>query len=436
MHPREHVELVRETSAAGAAFDLDTPTSPGTWEAALHAAGAGCAMVDALLSGEAPTAFCALRPPGHHAEPSRAMGFCMFSNAAIAARYALGSGISRVLVLDWDVHHGNGTNAALHDSADALFVSLHRYPFYPGTGPLSDVGSGEGTGFSLNLPLPGGSGEEEWLSLMEHVVAPVAAQFRPELVLVCAGYDAHRDDPLGGCALENSSFGELGRWSRLLGERVGAPVGCLLEGGYDLDALSGSVAATMEALTDVAPSRGRFPRGRWWTGRPSRSAASGRSDPYFRAPTITTSFASPARSATSGSRVPTCSIPVCLARARAGSSEPLAYWTANSPTPPGALVTSPILNPFCARPRAYFLAAPAVGTPLSTATGPRLASASAAFAGGSPSVSVFGSVSVVVVRSVVVRSVVSGAVVAVRSRASRWLAGPLATSWSASSEAA
>jgi acetoin utilization deacetylase AcuC-like enzyme len=255
VHPREHVELVRETSSRAAAFDLDTPTSEGSWEASLHAAGAGCAMVDALLSGEAPTAFCALRPPGHHAEPGRAMGFCLFSNIAIAARHALASGVERVLVVDWDVHHGNGTNAALHSSAEALFVSLHRYPFYPGTGPLSDVGSGEGAGFSLNLPLPGGSDEEEWLSLMEHVVAPVAAQFRPELVLVSAGYDAHRDDPLGGCLLETSSYGELGRWSRLLGDRAGAPVGCMLEGGYDLGALAASVAATMEALGDGAEPR-------------------------------------------------------------------------------------------------------------------------------------------------------------------------------------
>jgi acetoin utilization deacetylase AcuC-like enzyme len=250
VHPNEYVELVRETCARGAAFDLDTPTSPGSWEAALHSAGAGCAMVDSLLGGQTPTAFCTLRPPGHHAEPGRAMGFCLFSNVALAARHALESGVERVMVVDWDVHHGNGTNAALHDSPEVLFASLHRYPFYPGTGPLSDAGSGEGAGFSLNLPLPGGSGEEEWLSLVEHVVAPVAVQFRPELVLVSAGYDAHRDDPLGGCLLETRSYHELGRWSRVLGERVGAPVGCVLEGGYDLGALASSVAATMEGLSD------------------------------------------------------------------------------------------------------------------------------------------------------------------------------------------
>jgi len=246
---------VRETCERGGAFDLDTPTSPGSWEAALRAAGAGVAMVDALLDGAASTAFCALRPPGHHAEPGRAMGFCLFANAAIAARHALGRGAERVMVLDWDVHHGNGTNAAFSASAEVLFASLHRWPFYPGTGPLEDAGSGPGEGYSLNLPLPGGSGEEEWLSLVEHVVAPVASRFIPDLVLISAGYDAHRDDPLGGCLLETSSFAELGRWSRALGEASGAPVGCLLEGGYDLRALAASVAATMEALTG-----GRAPR--------------------------------------------------------------------------------------------------------------------------------------------------------------------------------
>ena len=228
------------------------------------------------------------------------MGFCLFSNAAIAARHALASGVGRVMIVDWDVHHGNGTNAALHDSAEALFVSLHRYPFYPGTGPLSDAGSGEGTGFSVNLPLPGGSGEEEWLSLMEHVVAPVAAQFRPELVLVCAGYDAHRADPLGGCLLETSSYGELGRWSR-------PTRGARRERRW---------AACWRAATPwthwpprsprrwrrspIRQSRARCRQAVWSTMRPSRSAASGRCS-YFRAPTTTTSFASPARSVTSGS---------------------------------------------------------------------------------------------------------------------------------------
>jgi acetoin utilization deacetylase AcuC-like enzyme len=251
VHPREHIEAVRAMSARAGAFDLDTPTSAGSWEAALHAAGGACQMVEALLAGGETVGFAALRPPGHHAEPSRAMGFCLFANVAVAARHALDSlGAERVFVLDWDVHHGNGTNAIFHSSSEVLFASIHQYPFYPGTGPLEDVGSGAGEGYSLNLPVPGGADGEVFLSLVEHVVAPVVRQFRPGLILVSAGFDAHRDDPVGGCRLETSSFGQLARWVASLGEELGAPVGAVLEGGYDLDALAGSVVATMEGLVD------------------------------------------------------------------------------------------------------------------------------------------------------------------------------------------
>jgi acetoin utilization deacetylase AcuC-like enzyme len=254
VHPREHVDAVREVSARGGAFDLDTPTSPDSWEAALHAAGGACEMVEALLSDGETVGFSALRPPGHHAEPSRAMGFCLFANVAIAARHALDAlGAERVFVLDWDVHHGNGTNAIFHSSPEVLFASIHQYPFYPGTGPLEDVGSGAGEGYSLNLPVPGGTGGEVFLSLVEHVVAPVVRQFRPDLILVSAGFDAHRDDPVGGCRLETSSFGQLAQWVAALGEELGAPVGAVLEGGYDLGALAGSVVATMEALVEGGP---------------------------------------------------------------------------------------------------------------------------------------------------------------------------------------
>jgi acetoin utilization deacetylase AcuC-like enzyme len=155
-----------------------------------------------------------------------------------------------VLVLDWDVHHGNGTNAIFHGSREVLFASLHQWPFYPGTGDLSDSGEGEGLGFSINLPLPGGSGEEIWLPLVEHVVVPAARQFGPDLVLVSAGYDAHRDDPVGGCTLATESFAEMARQVRALADELGVPVGAVLEGGYDLDALAESLAATMEALRD------------------------------------------------------------------------------------------------------------------------------------------------------------------------------------------
>jgi acetoin utilization deacetylase AcuC-like enzyme len=249
VHPRAHVESVHEHCERGIAFDLDTPTSPGSWEAALRGAGAACALVEELLAERASTGFCALRPPGHHAEPDRAMGFCLFATVSVAARHALDSlGIERVLVLDWDVHHGNGTNAVFHSSPEVLFASIHQWPFYPGTGASADTGSGEGEGYTLNLPVPAGSGEDEFLSLVEHVVMPVARSFRPQLVLISAGYDAHRDDPLADCSLEAVSYSHMALHARALGEELGAPVGCVLEGGYDTGALAASVAATMEAL--------------------------------------------------------------------------------------------------------------------------------------------------------------------------------------------
>ena len=257
VHSPEYVELVRETSARGAAFDLDTPTSAGTWEAALRAAGGACALVETLLSGEERIGFSALRPPGHHAERARAMGFCLLSNVSVAARHALDSlGAERVFVLDWDVHHGNGTNSIFHESSEVLFASLHQFPFWPGSGPLSDVGSGAGEGYTINLPVPGGSGEDVFCGLVEHVVLPAAREFDPDLVLISAGFDAHRDDPVGGCALETSSYAELARQALTLGK----PVGYVLEGGYDLSALASSVAASMEALVE-GRAPGSHPRG-------------------------------------------------------------------------------------------------------------------------------------------------------------------------------
>jgi acetoin utilization deacetylase AcuC-like enzyme len=275
VHSRAHVETVRRHSARGAPLDLDTPTSPRSFGAALHAAGGACALAEALLSGEAPTGFAALRPPGHHAEPARAMGFCLFNNVAIAARHALGQlGAERVFIFDWDVHHGNGTNAIFRSSREVLFASIHQWPFYPGTGALADAGAGEGDGFSINLPVPAGAGEGLWLSLVEHVILPAAREFRPDLVLVSAGFDAHRQDPIANCLLDTESFADLARHVRALAGELGVPVGAVLEGGYDLDALASSVAATMEGLASggAAPSVPRTPLaeiaaeqvGRYW----------------------------------------------------------------------------------------------------------------------------------------------------------------------------
>jgi acetoin utilization deacetylase AcuC-like enzyme len=256
VHSRAHVDAVRELSAREGAFDLDTPLSRGSWEAALHAAGGACALVEALLDGGERLGFAGLRPPGHHAERARAMGFCLFSNIAVAARHALDSlSAERVFVLDWDVHHGNGTNSIFHESPEVLFASIHQYPFYPGTGPFTDVGSGPGEGFSLNLPVPAGSGEDLFLSLVEYVAVPAARQFGPDLILISAGFDAHRDDPVGGCTLETSSYAELSRRVRALSGELHVPVGVVLEGGYDLGALADSAVATMEALADGGHAR-------------------------------------------------------------------------------------------------------------------------------------------------------------------------------------
>lgn len=256
VHPRAHVDAVREHCERGAPFDLDTPTSPGSWEAALRAAGAACALAEALLVGGAPTGFCGLRPPGHHAEADRAMGFCLLSNAAVAARYAIDSlGAERVLVLDWDVHHGNGTHAIFHSSPEVLFASIHQWPFYPGTGALADAGSGPGEGFTINLPVPAGAGEEEFLGLVQHVVSPAAREFRPGLILISAGFDAHRKDPLADCVLETSSFAQMAAEVGALADALGVPIGAVLEGGYDTGALAESVAATMEVLATGGEAR-------------------------------------------------------------------------------------------------------------------------------------------------------------------------------------
>ena len=253
VHPERHVAAVRAMSErGGGAFDLDTQASAGSYTAALHAAGGACALVEALGASAAEVGFSGLRPPGHHALPECAMGFCLFNNVAVAARHALDSlGARRVFIFDWDVHHGNGTNDVFHSSDQVLFASIHQSPLYPGTGPLRDAGSGPGEGYTINLPVPPGAGEDVWLSLVEHVVVPAARAFEPELVLVSAGFDAHRDDPLASCMLESGSFAEMARHVR----RLGVPVGLCLEGGYDLRALATSVAATLEGCLDEREPR-------------------------------------------------------------------------------------------------------------------------------------------------------------------------------------
>jgi acetoin utilization deacetylase AcuC-like enzyme len=249
VHPEPYVASIEAAATAGGAqLDLDTVVSEGSFLAALHSAGGAVALVDLLLAGAAPTGFSAHRPPGHHALATRAMGFCLFNNVAVAAKHALANGAQRVLVLDWDVHHGNGTNDIFHDNPAVLYVSIHQWPLYPGTGPASDAGSGDAVGYTVNLPVPPGSGDAVYRSLVDHVVAPLARAFEPELLLVSAGFDAHRDDPLAGCTVTEQGFAAMAASVRRLGEGVGAPVGVVLEGGYALGPLARSVAATLEAL--------------------------------------------------------------------------------------------------------------------------------------------------------------------------------------------
>jgi acetoin utilization deacetylase AcuC-like enzyme len=211
-------------------------------------------MVELLLDGEAQCAFSAHRPPGHHATRDQAMGFCLFNNVAVAATFALQQrGLDRVMVLDWDVHHGNGTSDIFQGSDQVLFVSIHQWPLYPGTGPADDVGSGRGEGFTINLPVPAGSGDDVFQSLVEHVAAPLAQAFEPQLVLISAGYDAHREDPLADCRVTDDGFATMAATMRTVSDSLGAPLGCVLEGGYALAALARSVAATMQAISTSDP---------------------------------------------------------------------------------------------------------------------------------------------------------------------------------------
>jgi acetoin utilization deacetylase AcuC-like enzyme len=257
VHPPDYVASIERACESGGGFlDMDTVVSEDSFEAGLHAAGGAVRMVELLLDGSAPYAFSAHRPPGHHATQARAMGFCLFNSVAVAARHALDAyGLERVMILDWDVHHGNGTNDIFHASNQVLFVSIHQSPLYPGTGPASDVGSGDGRGFTVNLPVPPGADDLVFCSLVDGVAVPLAREFAPQLLLVSAGYDAHREDPLGGCEVTEDGYAAMTRAMRGLGEELEAPVGCVLEGGYGLDALARSVAATLAALREpVVPA--------------------------------------------------------------------------------------------------------------------------------------------------------------------------------------
>jgi acetoin utilization deacetylase AcuC-like enzyme len=250
VHELDHLRAIEAFCAnGGGMIDPDTIVSERSWDAALHAAGGAAWAAEALLAGEARFALCALRPPGHHAERDRAMGFCLLNNIAVAAAHALEAcDAERVLVLDWDVHHGNGTEAIFAKSAAVLYASIHQSPLYPGTGQASYEGAGAGLGFTLNMPVPPGAGNGEFCALVEHVVAPIARDWRPRLIAISAGYDGHRDDPLADCRVDEDGYGTMAATMRLLAGELDVPVLVCLEGGYAPGALERSVLATLTAL--------------------------------------------------------------------------------------------------------------------------------------------------------------------------------------------
>ncbi|HET7269503.1 MAG TPA: histone deacetylase [Rubrobacter sp.] len=253
VHDPDYLDQLREMSAAGGGYlSLDTALEPGSWEAASLASGAACSAVESALSGE--TAFAVARPPGHHAGRDYGMGFCLTNHVAVAAGHALSRGLERVAILDWDVHHGNGTQDIFYDEGRVLYLSSHQSPFYPGTGKAGEVGEGQGRGFTANVPLPAGSGEDTYAEVFAGIFVPLLREFGTEVILISAGFDAHVDDLLGGMALESDSFRRFAALISGISSEVGAvPPAFVLEGGYNLDALTQSVAATMQGVHDEPP---------------------------------------------------------------------------------------------------------------------------------------------------------------------------------------
>jgi acetoin utilization deacetylase AcuC-like enzyme len=234
-------------------LDPDTSMSVGSLPAAYLAAGGALAAADAIMAGTVDNVFCAVRPPGHHAERARAMGFCLFNNVAIAARYAQRRyGVGRVLIVDWDVHHGNGTQQAFYDDDSVLFFSTHQSPYYPGTGRATERGEGRGEGVTINVPMSPGQGDEEYREVFERVLVPAVDKFKPEFVVISAGFDAHRDDPLAGMGLTEDGYAALtGIVAGIARRHAKSRILSCLEGGYNLNALAASVERHVISLMEA-----------------------------------------------------------------------------------------------------------------------------------------------------------------------------------------
>jgi len=265
VHDKEYISEVRELADNGSGqLDLDTIVSADSYEAALYAAGGVIKAVDTVVSGDITSIFALVRPPGHHATARRGMGFCLFNNVAIAAEYALHKyNLNRIAVIDFDIHHGNGTQNAFYDDTRLLYISTHQYPHYPGTGKIDETGTGAATGTTVNIPLPVGCGDVQYKEAFEQVVIPVTRRFKPQLIMVSAGYDGHWSDGLASMQLSITGFAQIAGYIKKLADEVcDGHLVLSLEGGYNLTALSASVRATFEALLgieDIEDKLGQLP---------------------------------------------------------------------------------------------------------------------------------------------------------------------------------
>jgi acetoin utilization deacetylase AcuC-like enzyme len=265
VHDAEYLRMISETNGRSAKLDPDTYTSPESYEIALMAAGAAVDAVERVMGGSHRAAVALVRPPGHHAERSRAMGFCLFNNIAVAAAHARAQGARRVAIVDYDVHHGNGTQHIFEEDPTVLYVSTHQFPFYPGTGAAGEVGTGKGQGFTVNLPLEAGAVAEDFQTAFDDIVLPVLRMFEPDVVMVSAGFDAHADDPLGGLRLTADAFGAMTMALRGVAEECcQGRIVAVTEGGYDLRALAASLDGAISALNGPL-ARAEWPR----SGTPS-----------------------------------------------------------------------------------------------------------------------------------------------------------------------
>jgi acetoin utilization deacetylase AcuC-like enzyme len=250
VHPPAHLQALARIEGKTVQLDADTPSSPQSWRAARLAAGAAIGAVQQVMAGEAKNAFAFVRPPGHHAVPARAMGFCLLNNVALAAEAGLRAGARRVLIVDWDVHHGNGTQEHFFGRRDVLYQSVHQFPFYPGTGKSDEIGEAEGLGFTVNCGLPGGQGDADYGTVFQDLLLPIGSAFAPDLVLVSAGFDPHEEDPLGGMHVTERGFAAMCTTVRRLADaHCGGRLVLVLEGGYALGGLARSAHACLEVLT-------------------------------------------------------------------------------------------------------------------------------------------------------------------------------------------